>query len=225
MISASFDTSRFMRDMKNVLEYSVGFLDGAQRGKSEMITKLGAIVIESLKEFIDSNARANPAALHHVYEWYKVGSPEARLFDIDYSVTGMGLSVNSTFRQSQSVKKNSGVPFYDKATIMENGIPVTIRPKKSSVLVFEADGKTIFTSNEVSVKNPGGEETVGSYKDTFESFFRNYFSQAFLNKSGLLGYLSDASIFKANLRRGKNLGRGAGVATGYKWITNLDEVA
>jgi len=224
MISVSFDTRKFMRDMNNIMEYSVGFLDGAQRGKQLMLTKLGKATIEMLKEYIDASARTNPMALHHMYEWQKTGSPEARLFDIDYVVSGFGLSINSTFRQSTSVKKGSSTPFYDKARIMELGIPVKIKPRKSSVLVFEDNGETVFTSNKISVERPGGEGVVGSYERAFKSFFAAYFSQAFLLKTGILGYLEDVSTYKDNLRAGKSLGRSRGITTGYRWITNLDKV-
>jgi len=74
--------------------------------------------------------------LHHVYEWYQTGSPAARLFDINYISNQIGLSFNSTFRQSVSIKSGSKVPFYNKAQIIENGIPVTIRPVSSEVLSF-----------------------------------------------------------------------------------------
>jgi hypothetical protein len=214
-----------MRDLNNIIEYSVGFLDGAQKGKPELTRRLGAVTVETLKQYIDSNARANPMSLHHVYEWYQTGSPEARLFDIEYTVTGMGLSINSTFRQSQVIKAGSNTPFYNKATMMENGVSVTIRPKRSDYLAFDTPEKTVFTKNPITVSNPGGSEVVGSYERTFESFFNNYFSQAFLGKSGLLSFLSDTSAFKDNMRKGKRAGRAAGISTGYNWIINLDEVA
>ena len=33
-------------------------------------------------EYIDSLARSRPKSLHHVYEWKRVGSKSARLFDV-----------------------------------------------------------------------------------------------------------------------------------------------
>jgi hypothetical protein len=32
--------------------------------------------------YIDSQARSKPKQLHHVYEWKKIGTPTARLFDL-----------------------------------------------------------------------------------------------------------------------------------------------
>ena len=117
----------------------------------------------------------NPQLLHHVYEWYRTGSPSARLFDIKYSVAGSGLSFGSTFKQSRTMSKDATTAFYNKARIMENGISVKIKPKKSPVLVFEQDGETIFTKNEIDIKNPGGPSVAGSFENTFDSFFKNYF--------------------------------------------------
>ena len=214
-----------MKKMDNIIDYSTGFLDGVERGKTEMLNRVGALAIEAIKQYIDSSARVNPSALHHVYEWSQVGSPEARLFDISYKVTGAGLSINSTFSQSKTVQAGSKTPFYDKAEIMENGIPVTIRPVNSSVLSFNENGEQVFTRKAVSVKNPGGDNVQGSFEKTFDSFMANYFSQAFLSKTGILAHLNNPSVYKANLRSGSRQGRSKGVQVGYKWITNVDRIA
>lgn len=216
----SLDSRKFFKDMNNIIEYSVGFLEGTHSGKSKFMDNLGAKTIELLKDFIDANARINPEALHHVYEWSQTGSPAARLFDIKYTVSGVGLSINSTFRQSTSVKAGSTTPFYNKAEIMEKGIPVVIRPKNAKVLAFNVDGEEVFTSKSVSVMDPGGAAVQGAYERTFDSFFTNYFSQAFLESSGLKDYLSNPTIYKKNLPSALTRGKAAGVATGYKWITN-----
>ena len=67
MISVKFDTTRFLKEMNSIIEYSTGFLEGAQTGKTRMLEIVGTETIELMKQFIDSNARANPYALHHVY--------------------------------------------------------------------------------------------------------------------------------------------------------------
>jgi hypothetical protein len=180
--------------------------------------------IEALKEYIDSSARVNPAALQHMYEWYQAGSPSARLFDLQYTTSTNGLSINSTFTQSSSVKDGSRVPFYDKARIMESGSPVVIRPVRATKLAFDVDGNQVFTSGPVTVRDPGGELAAGSYEAAFNQFFSMYFSQSFLRSSGILGYLNNAEIYKINLPAGKSLGRSKGIDTGYRWITNIDKV-
>lgn len=220
MISVKLNQTKFTKDLNNIVQYSLGFLDGVQKGKKVFLNSLGKNVKELLNMFIDSNARSNPQALHHVYEWYKTGSPDARLFDINYTVSNVGLSFYSSFKQSSSIKRGSSVPFYNKAKIMEEGLPVIIKPKRSSVLVFEQDGETVFTKNPVIVDNPGGNKVQGSFENIVNLFFSKYFTQAFLRSSGIYQYLNNPSIYKKNLQKGKNSGRSIGLSTGYTWIAN-----
>jgi hypothetical protein len=219
-VRISFNAKAFKKDMNNILNYSTGFLDGIQLGKKELFQSIGKSTIELLKEFVDSNARVDPQALHHVYEWNQTGSPEARLFDLDYTISNLGLSMRSTFRQSTSIKSGSNVPFYNKASIMEYGVGVTISPRAASVLAFEDNGEQVFTRNPVYVANPGGDDVQGSYERTFDNFFKNYFSQSFLRSSGFGKYLSNPTVYKRDLQKGKRMGRSQGVSTGYRWIAN-----
>ena len=217
----SMDSKKFNKDMQNLVKYSIGFLDGAEKGKSKFLESIGLQTIEMLKQYIDSNARTNPQALHHVYEWHQTGSPAARLFDISYTISGAGLSINSEFRQSTTIKNGSSTPFYDKARIMENGVPVTIVPKRANTLSFTSDsGDQVFTKGPVNIKNPGGSEVAGSYEKVFDEFFNVFFKQSFLRASGIMDYLEKPIIFKKNFSAGKTGGRSKGLATGYKWITN-----
>lgn len=217
-MSITFNTRTFNRDMSNMIEYSLGFLEGVNGGKQAFLEQLGKSAIEALKNYIDSNARVNPQALHHMYEWYQTGSPNARLFDIDYQIKGSGISINSTFRQSSTIQNGSNTPFYDKARIMENGVSVVIRPKKSNMLVFEVDGEEVFTKNPVRVNNPGG-DVEGRFEMTFDTFFNQYFTQSFLRASGILDHLDDISVYKKNLPSGKKMGKSKGYQVGYSWIT------
>ena len=210
----------FKKEMKNIIDYSVGFLDGIKAGKTKFLNNIGIMTKELLEEYIDTNARVNPRALHHIYEWYKVGSPDARLYDINYTISNLGLSFVSTMKQSTSIKDGSSVPFYNKAKIMEEGTPVTIKPKKASVLVFEDGGDTVFTKGKVVVVNPGGNQVEGSFQNIIDTFFNRYFTQAFLRISGVQAYLSNPVVYSRNLRSGKLSGRLKGVQVGYRWIAN-----
>lgn len=224
MISVDFNSANFKREMDNVVKYASGFLDGARAGRNAFLVPLGEATIEIMKDFIDSNARANPSALHHIYEWYETGSPDARLYDIHYTISNLGLSFKTSFRQSTVIKEGSGTPFYDKAKIMEEGIPVTIRPKNAKVLAFEADGKTVFTKGPVTIENPGGPEVQGSFERTLDIFFNSYFTQSYLRVSGILDKLQNPTSFKRDLPKGKRGGRSAGYQTGYRWIANAGVV-
>lgn len=216
----SIQTNNFEKELLNIANYSMGFLEGAQKGKKVFLDNLGRGVIYALGQYIDVEARANKEALHHVYEWYQTGSPQARLFDITYTVSNLGLSLNSTFRQSRTLQQDATTPFYNKAKIMEDGIPVVIRPKKNSVLRFYEGGETVFTSKPVTVRNPGGNQVEGSFERIFDEFMRRYFTQAFLRASGISDYVSNPIIYKKNIAAGAKQGRPKGVSTGYKWITN-----
>lgn len=214
------DDTKFMRDMNNIMDYSIGFMDGIQRGKTKFLDNLGKNSVQVLKEYIDSMARVDPQILHHVYEWSQTGSPEARLFDINYTAKQNGLSMSYTFRQSTSIKSGSKVPFYDKARIMEEGAPVTIKPVTAKVLAFEDNGEQVFTKNPVSIDTPGGAMVAGSFEKTFDNFFQTYFSQVFLYSSGIIDYLKNPVVYKTSLPSGKKGGRSVGLSAGYRWIAN-----
>jgi hypothetical protein len=217
---ASINTNSFEKQMNNIVNYATGFLDGVQNGKKIFLNNLGKETIVLLGKYIDASARSNPDALHHVYEWNRVGSPSARLFDLNYTVSNLGLSLLGTFKQSNTIKDGSYIPFYNKAYIMENAIPVTIRPRSSSVLVFEIEGQEIFTSKEVDVTNPGGDAVNGSFERAFDEFMNQYFRQSMLRASGLYNYIKRPTVFKKDIAAGAKFGRSKGVQTGFKWITN-----
>jgi hypothetical protein len=216
----SLESKGFEQQMQNIVQYSMGFLDGVKKGKKAFLDNLGEGTIQALALYVDSSARGNPTALHHVYEWYQTGSPSARLFDLDYTVSNNGLTFSSKFRQSRTLKEDSNEPFYNKAYIMENGIPVTITPKRSSVLVFEEGGKTVFVKGSVTVRNPGGNNVERGFERTIDEFMLTYFKQSFLRASGIYEYINKPVLYKKHLKSGSKNGRSKGIDVGYKWIAN-----
>lgn len=218
MITVSLNYNKFNNLMNNVVGYSIGFLEGINQGKQVFLKNLANGTIATLKMYIDANARMNPESLHHVYEWYRAGNPDARLFNITSSIKGGGISINSTFKQSNSISKDSKEPFYNKARIMEDGVPIVIKPKNSSVLVFEEGGETVFTKKQINISNPGGSRVRGSFEKTFDEFFNLYFSQSFLRSSGLLEYLENPTAYKNNFVAGSKSGKSLGKSVGYRWI-------
>ena len=214
------NTKFFDKQMKNIIDYSIGFLDGVHRGKKVFLDRLGLGVIQALAQYVDVEARSNPKALHHIYEWNQTGSPNARLFDLKYTVSNLGLSINSSFRQSRTVSEKMTVPFYNKAKIMENGVPVTIAPTKSRVLKFDGPSGEVFTSKPITVDNPGGDMVYGSFEKTVDEFILRYFKQSFLKASGIYDYIKKPKLYKANMKAGSRMGRSKGIDTGFKWIAN-----
>lgn len=219
MLKVIFDSKQFTKEMNNIMKYSVGFIEGVENGKNTLYAALGPQIAELASEFIDANARVSPELLHHVYEWHRTGSPEARLFDIDFTISKIGLTFKSSLKQSTSIKNGSNVPFYNKAQIMENGVAVTIRPKKANALRFEIDGQEVYTSGEVQVENPGG-QTQGQFENTISNFFGTYFRQSFLQSSGLAQHFKYPKVYAKNLNAGKRGGRSLGLKTGYQWVAN-----
>lgn len=219
-MKVSMDIRSLEKQLNNIVEYSFGFLEGAQFGKKIFLNHIGQGIIKGLGQYIDTSAKLNPQALHHVYEWYQTGSPSARLFDLNYTVGSIGLSVNGSFKQSRTVSQDSKVPFYDKARIMENGIPVTIKPKNAQALAFNSAGETVFTKKPVTIKNPGGDAVQNSFSQIFDEFMLRYFKQSFLKASGLYDYISNPVVYKKELNSGSKKGKSKGRDVGFKWITN-----
>jgi len=218
-VSVDFKDTDFMADMKGMIQYSIGYLEGVELGRTKLLQGLGKNIKMLLQEFIDVNARVDPQRLHHVYEWYMAGSPSARLFEIDYVISGAGLSIGSSFRQSTSLSNGSSTPFYDKAKIMESGVPVTIKPKKAKALSFELNGEQVFTAGPVEVSSPGGQEVEGAFNDVVDNFFKNYLTQSFLSDSGFTRHLKNPIDYKTHLSKSRTGGKSAGKEVGYNWIT------
>lgn len=218
----TFNDKQFIKDMNNIVRYSYGFLQGVEKGKPLFFENVGRETIELLKQYIDASARMNPDSLHHVYEWYQTGSPGSRLFNLKFNANPNGITFMSEFTQSKSLQNGATVPFYNKAKIMEDGISVTVKPRTRQALKFtDSLDNDVFIKGEVKIDNPGGDSTKGSFGNIIDEFFNLYFSQSFLNVLGLSKELADVSIYKKQLDAGKKFGKNAGIAAGYKWITNI----
>ena len=224
MISIQFDDKIFTKEMLNIVEYSEGFLEGIQSGKELFLNNIAKDAIEIFKELVDQNARTDEQMYHHIYEWYQTGSPDARLFDVQYTTLGGGLTFNGILSQSKTVQQGSYVPFYNKAQIMESGTPVVIRPVRSKVLAFEVDVQEVFTPNEVLVQYPGGTRVMGAFEYIFDIFFKQHFTQSVLESTGIKQYLESSKTFKENLYAAKTGGRKKGFEVGYNWITKVGGV-
>jgi len=219
-----FDDKAFIKDMDNIIKYSYGFLEGVQTGKRKLYERLGPEIVELASQYVDVNARVTPELLHHIYEWGKSGSPKARLFDIDYKINNLGITFSTALKQSSSIKNGSNVPFYDKATIMEKGVSVTILPKKANALRFEINGEEFYSKDGVVVDSPGG-QTKGQFEKVIDEFFGIYFKQSFLKSSGLQDHFKKPQVFKKNIKAGKRGGRSLGRKIGHDWVANAGAVS
>ena len=210
MLETKVDNLQFKKTLKNVIEYSEGFIDGIDMKRTDFNNELANFTSEALKKYIDAQARMNPLKLHHVYEWGKAGNASSRLFELSTRVSGRTIFVSGNFLPSKSISETSHEAFVDKARIMENSIQVVIEPKNSDVLVFDDNGNTVFTANAIYIDHPGGDEVAGSFGATVDNFFQNYFTNGLLKP--LIEKLSRANEFTQSFSatNGKNIGVRAG---------------
>jgi len=120
----------------------------------------------------------------------------------------------------ETMSENMTVPFYNKAKIMENGIPVTISPTRGQALKFNGPTGEVFTRKPIKVESPGGDEVFGSFESTVDIFISRYFKQSFIRASGLYDYIKKPKLYKTNFKAGSKMGKSKGVETGFKWIAN-----
>ena len=144
--------------------------------------KFQSVIFKQIEQdfgmYVDSQSRINPKSLHHMYEWKKTGMPSARLFDIKVIGTdGLSFKIGSELKPSKSmVPTNFGKSrhvFANKASVMEAGNPVVIRPRNAERLVFEMDGFVVRMPKgmPVTVKRPGGGKATGRFKIEYARFF------------------------------------------------------
>lgn len=218
LLYARFDYSDLSRILKNTVKYSDGFVDGVETEKIIFMNRLAEFVVDALYKYIDAQARANPEALHHVYEWGSVGSPGARLYSLNAKATSKLIHIGGNFLPSSSVSDTATEPFVDKANIMENAIAITIAPNSSNYLVFDVPGKTVFTMNEVYVANPGGDAVAGSFGRTVEMFFDSYFVNALLEP--FLNDMATADEYSRYFAEGTRGGYSVGLKAGREYLAS-----
>ena len=145
-------------------------------------------------EYIDSQARVKPRSLHHVYEWNKAGVPTARLFKLHtIDMGGLSFKINYDFKLSKSSvpsknkKQKKKYIFANKASVMEAGMPIVIRPRSAERLVFEMDGETVFMpkGTSVTVKKPGGAQASHQFSLSYGRFFGGQLVNSSIKSSGL----------------------------------------
>jgi hypothetical protein len=153
--------------------------------------------------YIDALARSKPKSLHHVYEWKKTGNKSARLFRLNKTTqVGLSFGINYEFLPSKSmVPAATGKRrhmFINKASIMEKGEPLVIRPKSADRLVFEIDGETVFMPKgaSVTVRRPGGSGARNQFTLAHSRFFSGRLVNDSIKKSGFQR-LFNSSMTKA----------------------------
>lgn len=216
MFKVKIDSKEINRILNNTVSYSYGFLDGIDMEQIVFNQQLGELIADALSKYIDAQARANPSALHHVYEWNRVGNQGARLFDIKAVASKRVITFSGKFLPSKSVSDTSSQPFVDKANIMENAIGITIEPSADGVLAFEDDGEMYFSATSVYIAHPGGDAVAGSFGRVVDEFFLSYLTNALLKT--LISDLSTADEYTKFFAAGTRSGAGPGIKAGKQYL-------
>ena len=213
--------TEFNKTMQEALGYSRGFLAGVESNETLFNQQLAEVIKEAFYKYLDSTARLDPDRLHHMYEWGQTGVDKARLFRIEAFTGQQSIRFVTEFMQSTSVSPTANEPFVNKADVMESGTMVTITPRGEGPLVFEGDdGDMVFTNEEVTIDNPGG-NVAGQFAATAREFFTNYLDQALLKE--LIKDLQNPVEFAQGWGKGMNYGKG--MRQGQRYMTLKGGVA
>lgn len=220
MISAKVNTDKLLSTLKNVVQYSDSFTTELKKNKKRIASNLANESIEVFYNYLDGLARSHPGMLHHVYEWGQVGNPGGRLFELTTAIRGNSAVVSADFLQSETTPPNSDQEFYDKATIMEEGIEVVINEVNAKALFFEVDGEEFFRTGPIVIANPGGAATRGSFVKAFNEFYTVYFSQVYLDSIGFYKHYSNPKEYSRKFKVAARSGnaRGIGKQAALSWI-------
>lgn len=222
MLRVKINSKEINKILENSVSYSYGFLEGAEIDQILFNQRLGEYAAESLCLYIDAQARGNPDAFHHVYEWGTTGNKGSRLFEIKSTASKRIITFSGKFLQSRVPSPTSDSVFYDKAEVMESGIKIIVEPKSANVLAFESDGEMVFTTNSVVIENPGGPEVEGSFGRAVDNFFDSYFTKSLLRP--FMKKLSSPTEFVESFAAGAKAGKSAGITAGKRYMRSAGSI-
>jgi len=186
--------SSMVAQISAALFYQTKVIEGVMTNKTftnRFQSMIYSQIEEDFGQYIDAKARSNPASLHHVYEWNKAGSTDSRLFKLNMKgAEGASFKISTELLPSKSLVptkrgKHRHV-FVNKASLIESGKPVVIKPRYSEQLVFEINGETIFMpkGESVTVNRPGGKKATNQFNLATSHFFSGNLVKLSIQKSG-----------------------------------------
>lgn len=220
MLSIRLDGKEAKKVLDNVVAYSNGFIKETKAKESTIVRNLAETSIASFYDYLDGLARTNQGMLHHIYEWGEVGNPSARLVELQKRMSKSSANIEAEFLQSSSIPQGGNEPFYNKAEIMEDGIPITVQAVEAQAMFFQIDGQEYFRSGPITIENPGGEATRGSFLKAFEEFYNVYFDQVYLRAIKFYDHFENPKGFSSGVSQAAKSGNayGIGRTTALKWI-------
>lgn len=224
MYSIKFDGKEAKRMLDNIVSYSEGFIKETKAKEPTITSRLAETSIEAFYDYLDGLARTNPGMLHHVYEWGAVGNPGARLVELKKQLAGSrGANILADFIQSSSIPEGGNEPFYDKAEIMEEGIPITVQATEAQAMFFQIGNQEFFRTGPIVIENPGGEETRGSFLEAFEEFYNVYFDDVYLRAIRFYEHFENPRGFTPGFNRAvRSANAGSiGRSTALQWVLRM----
>ena len=223
MYTIKFDSKEAMKMLNNVVSYSNGFIKETKAQEKTVASKLASTSIQAFYDYLDTLARTNPGMLHHVYEWGAVGDPDARLVELKKRLTGKSANIDSEFVTSSSIPEGGSEPFYEKAEIMEEGIPITVQAVQAKAMFIQYNGDEFFTAGPIVIENPGGEGVRGSFLTAFEEFYNEYFENVYLRAIRFYKHFENPKGFESNFNTAVNSrnAEGIGKTTALKWVMSM----
>lgn len=194
-----FSDGGFAQKILSLTNYDMSVLNAIHRkpANRQRIEKGAAeIVAQYFESYIDAKARSNTKSLHHIYEFDSVGQKSARLFKRQIKSTPAGAIMSYTFIKAKKPNRE-GYPFPNKASIMESGEPITIRPRKKQFLQYRLDSGRFIRSSMSLVENPGG-DVAGNFNGEIKQYTSNK-AKAVLREFGYFEKINKAYKSKRKL--------------------------
>lgn len=219
MATKAFNTGKFSEKVLALSSYDSTILQSLYINpvNKQKINRGAALLIKNyFNQYVDSRARQNPSAYHHVYEFDKTGNQSARLFNAIIGNSGDGSAIITYSFTPAKDPNPEGYPFPNKAEVMENGETIIVTPKKARYLRFEINDGQFVTLEKAVIRNPGGVQVKGSFESTFRTFMASqaspllerfgYFKkieQAMINRRRLMVPRINSGMTTDAIKRGK----------------------
>jgi hypothetical protein len=151
---------------------------------NELITAAHRVISNAFVTHMSQVAFNSQKQFEHMYEWGRVGDPNARLWKNILRGTGAARVASFDFKASKKavpvipIKQDVGVKanhiFVWKAPVLELGLPVRISPKIANTLVMDypkGAGVLTYTKRTIYIPRQGNSEVWGTFTNEFMRYF------------------------------------------------------
>lgn len=199
MARKAFNTGMFAEKVFALTTYDSTILTQTYQNPNNKrkIDRGAAFLVKNYFEnYIDTKAKISPKSLHHIYEFDMTGNKTARLFQAQITDSPAGAVLSYSFKSSKRPNRE-GYVFRNKAQVMEDGEPITVRPKRSQFLRYRLEDGQFVTSRQSFIPEPGG-PVKGNFQEEFNNFMTTRASYV-LEKSSFYQLIERAIIGKRRL--------------------------